>query len=42
MRKLVGDKLLREKIIENAQKLVKEKYDWSLIARDMRSKVFDI
>src|SRR3989344_5084544 len=40
VRKLVGDKLLREKIIENAQKLVKEKYDWSLIARDMRSKVF--
>ena len=42
VKKLVSDKLLREKIIENAQKLVKEKYDWNLIASDMRSKVFDI
>ena len=29
-----------KKVVENAQKMVAEKYDWSLIARDMRDKVF--
>ncbi len=29
------------KIIDNAEKMVKEKYDWNLIARDMKEKVFD-
>lgn len=31
---------LREKIIANAQGMVFEKYDWEIIARDMREKVF--
>ncbi|MGB3921902.1 MAG: glycosyltransferase family 4 protein [Minisyncoccia bacterium] len=29
------------KIVDNAEKMVKEKYDWNLIARDMQEKVFD-
>ena len=28
-------------VIENARKMVIEKYDWSLIARAIRQKVFD-
>ena len=31
-----------KKVIENAKALVKETYDWSLIARDMKAKVFDV
>lgn len=31
---------LREKIIKNAQKMVEEKYDWDLIAKNMRENVF--
>lgn len=31
-----------KKVIENAKALAKEKYDWSLIAKDMQEKVFDI
>ena len=27
-------------VIKNAKKLAQEKYDWELIARDMRGKVF--
>jgi len=33
---------LSARIIGNAKKLVAEKYDWSLITRDMREKVFNI
>ncbi len=32
---------LRNEIIENARKMVEEKYDWDLIARDMKNKVFN-
>lgn len=42
VKKLSSDNLLRDRIVENAQKMVREKYDWDLIARDMRSKVFNI
>ncbi len=30
-----------QEIIRGAEKMVKEKYDWNLIARDMKEKVFD-
>ncbi|MEK7227320.1 MAG: glycosyltransferase family 4 protein [Patescibacteria group bacterium] len=40
VRKLSSDKLLRDRIIENARKMVEEKYDWNLIANEMRSRVF--
>ena len=33
---------LRDEIIDNAFEMVKEKYDWNLIARDMKEKVFDM
>lgn len=35
------DKNLRDEIVDNAFKMVKERYDWSLVARDMKEKVFD-
>ena len=34
------DVFLREEIIDNAFEMVKEKYDWNLVASDMREKVF--
>lgn len=38
---LIKDTLLREKIINNANKMVSEKYDWNFIAKNMKEKVFD-
>ena len=38
--KLIKDKESRDYIINNAERMVKEKYDWNLIANDMKSKVF--
>ena len=32
---------LREEIVDNAFAMVKEKYDWNLVAKDMKEKVFD-
>lgn len=40
VRLFLEDKEMTSKIVENAQKLASEKYDWKLIAEDMRSKVF--
>ncbi len=40
--KLVSDRVLRDKITINAKRMVKEHYDWSLIADEMRSKVFGV
>lgn len=37
----IKDIPLREKIIKNANKMVSEKYNWNLIAKDMKEKVFD-
>ena len=36
----LDDLVLRDRIIENAKKLAREKYDWSFIARDMKDKIF--
>ena len=33
---------LTTKIVENAKKMVEEKYDWDLIAKEMKSRVFDV
>lgn len=38
---LMKDNTLREEIIKEASKMVTEKYDWNLIANDMKNKVFD-
>lgn len=35
------DENLREKIISNGEKMVRERYDWNIIARGMKEKVFD-
>ena len=37
---IAGDQALREHVVRQAQKLVFEKYDWDLIAKDMRERVF--
>ncbi len=41
VRRYIDDKILKDKIVANAQKMVFEKYDWDIIARDMKTKVFD-
>ncbi len=41
VKRLVNDGVLRARLVMNAKKLVTEKYDWNLIARDMKEKVFD-
>ena len=42
VKRLVADEPLKIRIVENAKKMVKEKYDWDLIADEMNSKVFNI
>ena len=34
-------KELKNKIVNNAKKLAFEKYDWNLIASQMKTKIFD-
>lgn len=40
-RRFVDDQTLRAEIIKNARELAFAKYDWDLIAHDMKEKVFD-
>lgn len=42
VQKLVSDRVLRDKIAIAAKRLALERYDWDLIAREMKSKVFGI
>ena len=35
------DTALRDEIVENAFKMVSEKYDWNIVAKDMKEKIFD-
>ena len=39
--RLVNDPALKNKIIENASKMVTDKYDWHIVATEMRSEVFN-
>lgn len=39
---LVSNNDLKNNIVNNAKKLVKEKYDWNTIAHDMQEKVFKV
>jgi glycosyltransferase involved in cell wall biosynthesis len=39
--RLISDPFLVQKIKENALKMVKERYDWDLIAKEMKTRVFD-
>lgn len=41
VKKLMNDKNLRETLISNSQMMVKEKYDWNLIADEMKIKIFE-
>ena len=38
--KLIKDRESRDYIVKNAQKMVNEKYDWNIIAKDMKDNVF--
>src|SRR3989344_64019 len=40
-KRLVEDENLRKSLTNNAKKMVREKYDWNLIAEEMKRKVFD-
>ncbi len=40
--RLIQDESLKIRIIEESQRLVREKYDWNLITNAMKSRVFDI
>lgn len=40
-KRFTEDQTLRARIIKNARELAFEKYDWDLIAHDMKGKVFD-
>ncbi|MCR4279572.1 MAG: glycosyltransferase family 4 protein [Candidatus Zambryskibacteria bacterium] len=39
--KLAGDPDLRQKLINNGRNLAREKYDWDLVAKEMKARVFD-
>ncbi len=41
VKRLIGEPELRRKLIEDAKKMVEEKYDWNLVAREMKTRVFD-
>ena len=38
----INDPKLVDRVVHNARKMVEEKYNWDLIAQEMKSKVFDI
>ncbi len=38
----LDDLVLHDRIVENARTLVADKYDWDLIAHDMRKKIFEV
>lgn len=40
VRRYLGNPALRQQIILNAKRMVFEKYDWNIIAKDMKEKVF--
>lgn len=41
IQRLIKDDRLRETLINNAKRLVRERYNWNLIAEDMRRRVFN-
>jgi len=41
IKRLIADPALHARLVANGKKLVTEKYDWNLIARYMKEKVFD-
>ncbi len=41
VKRYIEDPVLTARIVKNAKELATEKYDWNLIAKDVREKVFD-
>ncbi|MBI2086867.1 MAG: glycosyltransferase family 4 protein [Candidatus Zambryskibacteria bacterium] len=42
VQRLIADEPLKKRIVDNASRMVREKYDWDLIAQEMKSRVFNI
>ncbi len=40
VKKLINNPKLKTKLIENASRMVKEKYEWDLVAKNMKDRVF--
>lgn len=40
VQKLVSDRVLRDKVVISALRMVRERYDWNLIAEEMKNRVF--
>lgn len=40
--RLMSDESLRKMVVENASKMVREKYDWSFVVGEMRKRVFNL
>lgn len=41
VRRLIKDPELSKKLVINAQKMVKDRYEWDLVAKEMKARVFD-
>ena len=41
VKKYMEDPVLTARIVKNAKELAAQKYDWDLIAKEMREKVFE-
>ncbi|MEX2013878.1 MAG: glycosyltransferase family 4 protein, partial [Parcubacteria group bacterium] len=41
VQKLINDRVLHDKIIINAKRMVLERYEWDFIASEMKTRVFD-
>ena len=42
VKRLIDDKDLRARLVENAKKMVIEKYDWNFISNEMTNRVFNV
>jgi len=40
VKKLIDNPELKNKLVENASRMVKDKYEWDLVAKDMKERVF--
>ena len=41
VKRYMDDPVLLARIVKNAKELVAQKYDWNIVAEDMRKKVFE-
>ena len=41
VKRYMDDPVLAARIVKNAKELATQKYDWNIVARDMREKIFE-